>query len=171
MKNLDLSKILCQCPIGTPLYSTAFGTVIYQGLAGSVIITTMTDKDETSPSAKQFFRYDGTLATSQRDAECILFPSYNNRDWSLFKAPKSKVNVTLHPFDKVLVRDADNDDWKPDILSYIEDNPNKDYPFVAINECWVYCIPYNENTARLLGTSDAPDEEYEILFSKDFNVI
>ena len=173
MEKLDLSKILCQCPIGTPLYSTAFGTVIYQGLSGdkSIVTTTMAHKDVISHSAKQHFRCNGTLAVGQEDAECILFPSYNQRDWSLFKAPKSKISVTLHPFDKVLVRDTDNEEWDINIFSYIRDDPNDDYHFVTIDTKWRCCVPYNENTAHLLGTTDEPTEEYEILFSKDFNVI
>lgn len=181
MEKLDLSKILCQCPIGTPLYSTAFGTVIYRGLFDgnkkSVIVTTMANKDETSPSAKQYFRYDGTLASSQEEAECVLFPSYYQRDWNLFKAPKPKMSVTLHPFDKILVRDSPNEEWCANMLSHIDESnrisPFSDtvHPFVTISSSWNCCVPYNENTAHLLGTTEEPAEEYEFLFSKDFNVI
>lgn len=59
---------------------------------------------------------------------------------------------TLNPFDKVLVRDDDNDIWKGSLFSHIEHD--KEYPYFCLGLEWKYCIPYNEKTAHLLGTRD-----------------
>lgn len=57
------------------------------------------------------------------------------------------------PFDKVLVRDADKCVWKAGIYSHYE--KESAIPHVCIGGSGSYyaqCIPYDENTAHLLGT-------------------
>ena len=53
------------------------------------------------------------------------------------------------PYDKVLVRDDKEHDWNADLFSHI----NKIGNFVCLGSSWLYCIPYNEQTAHLLGTT------------------
>ena len=73
------------------------------------------------------------------------------------------VRVTLHPFDKVLVRDDSQSPWEAQFVSFITDEG-----FETINgEAWCLGVPYNKDTAHLLGTSDEPEIEYEIEFSKE----
>ena len=64
----------------------------------------------------------------------------------------SKFNFSK-PFDKVLVRDGNGDSWK---ISFFErkDKNNKDYPYACMNGDYAECIPYNEETAHLLGTDN-----------------
>lgn len=57
---------------------------------------------------------------------------------------------TLKPFDKVLVRDDDNEKWRIDLFSHQRDNGL----YECIDYSWKYCIPYNEQTAHLLGKTD-----------------
>lgn len=56
------------------------------------------------------------------------------------------------PFDKVLVRDTDEQAWCANYFSHYKNDP--DYFYVCINGIYHYCIPYNEHTAHLLGTTD-----------------
>lgn len=60
-----------------------------------------------------------------------------------------KPKVELKPFDKVLVRDLGSQAWQVSLFSY------KDSDFYyCCNGCgWNQCIPYNEETAHLLGTT------------------
>ena len=61
-----------------------------------------------------------------------------------------KPKVELKPFDKVLVRDFSKDKWSISFFSF----KKKDL-YVCINHCsWNQCIPYNEETSHLLGTTD-----------------
>ena len=69
---------------------------------------------------------------------------------------------TLKPFDKVLVRDsnlvADSSSclWGCQIFSFIRED--EDYPYVCINDEYSFCIPYNDDTKHLVGTTEeAPD--------------
>lgn len=61
-----------------------------------------------------------------------------------------KPKVELKPFDRVLVRDSKSDNWRANLFGYID---NGEY-YHCVFANWVYCIPYNEETAHLLGTTD-----------------
>lgn len=63
-----------------------------------------------------------------------------------------KIERPLKPFDKVLVRDTDEQAWCANYFSHYKNDPA--YFYVCINGIYHYCIPYNEHTAHLLGTTD-----------------
>lgn len=68
---------------------------------------------------------------------------------------EEKNEYEFKPFDKVLVRDADGV-WFADIFSHYSNSSVFKYK-TAGGASWEYCIPYNEETAHLLGTT----EKYE----------
>lgn len=63
-----------------------------------------------------------------------------------------KPECMFKPFDKVLVRDTDEQSWCANYFSHYKNDP--EYFYVCINGIYHYCIPYNEHTAHLLGTTD-----------------
>ena len=150
-KNLDLAEILKNCPRGTKLYSPLYGEVALDSV----------DEDYMYYPIKA--NRDGLQLTFARDGrfhrkfngECMLFPSKDQRDWSKFKAPVEKFDPkTLNPFDKVLVRDLNNERWKCSLFSFMLSN-------VMFCECpWEQGIPYNNETKHLIGTIDTPNKKY-----------
>lgn len=61
---------------------------------------------------------------------------------------------TFQPFDKVLVRDNSKENWIINLFGFID----KDNNCICSAFYWDTCIPYNEETKHLLGTSnDCPD--------------
>lgn len=61
-----------------------------------------------------------------------------------------KPKVELKPFDKVLSRRCSEDYWVLNFYSH-----KTDYYYICIDgSSNLYCIPYNEGTAHLLGTTD-----------------
>ena len=65
---------------------------------------------------------------------------------------KTKVDE-LKPFDKVLVRDVKDEIWEPAFFfRYLSQFSGYNYQTVG-GEWRVYCIPYNEETAKLIGTT------------------
>lgn len=60
------------------------------------------------------------------------------------------------PFDKVLVRDDDTFPWYADLYSHY-DNEDK-YKHKCIGSNYRQCIPYNEDTAHLIGTYESYKE-------------
>lgn len=83
-EKLNLCKILKDCPKGTKLYSTIFGTVSFLVIESDYFIEVSLDDYET-----ETFTCDGRYY-AQYDGECVLFPSKEQRDWSKFKCPKPK---------------------------------------------------------------------------------
>lgn len=65
------------------------------------------------------------------------------------------LKTQLKPFEKVLGRDADDDTWQADLFSYIVQEGNDDPLFKCVGHNYWQCIPYNANTAHLLGTSES----------------
>lgn len=66
-----------------------------------------------------------------------------------------KPKVELKPFDKVLVRDSIiNDTWRINFFECMVSDCRNDLYYRCMTGTWRFCIPYNENTKRLLGTTD-----------------
>lgn len=75
------------------------------------------------------------------------------------KEEKQKFNPnTLEAFDKVLVRDDINNKWIARFFDFYE----KGNYHVTSGSIWKYCIPYNNNTKYLHGTSNKAPEYYQI---------
>lgn len=63
-----------------------------------------------------------------------------------------KPKCEFKTFDKVLGRNEKDDVWEADLFSHYREESQ--YPFRCIGFSRKYCIPYNEETAHLLGTTD-----------------
>ena len=63
-----------------------------------------------------------------------------------------KPKCEFKPFDKVLVRNGKDKVWKAELFSNYREESQ--YPFRCIGFSRKYCIPYNEETAHLLGTTN-----------------
>ena len=93
------------------------------------------------------------------DGECILFPSREERDWSKFKPKKNRFDPkTLQPYMKVLVRDRNFENWNCGFFSHKD--VSCAYPYRCIGTPYICCIPYNDETKHLLGTSGEAPEYY-----------
>ena len=159
-ENIDLKKILKDCPEGTEFYHAAYGRVYFICI----------DLNRTYPIRLSFSQEisDDVGVTSKglinnnHNGECLLFPSKDQRDWSKFTAPwykKEKFDPkTLQPFDKILARNVHSENWNCDIFSNINDN--EPYKYNTISNYWKYGIPYNDETKHLLGTTDEAPKYY-----------
>ena len=158
-ERVDLNKILKDCPKGWEFYSSIHGVVNFEELNTSdkypVIISYKNGKLES-------FGADGRLFLDYA-GECVLFPSKDQRDWSKFTAPwykKDKFDPkTLKPFDKVLVRDSFSQNWACGFFSHIVVFDNM-YRYNIAEVLYKMCIPYNDDTKHLAGTTDEAPEYY-----------
>ena len=69
-----------------------------------------------------------------------------------------KPECPFKPFDKVLVRDGVDEQWRISIFSHHQEKYG-DFPYVCMNGVYRYCIPYNEHTAQLLDPTSPYIEE------------
>lgn len=158
-KNIDLTKILKDCPIGTKLYSPIFGEVDFKEIRSDDKYAIITKKGSYTATFTEegFYRADV-------DGECLLFPSKDQRDWSKFTAPWYKKErfdpKTLKPFDKVLVRN-EHDTWTCSLFSHIKNKPYTLFIYVTCESVYKYCIPYNDDTKHLVGTTKEAPEYYK----------
>ena len=159
-ENIDLTKILKDCPKNTIFYSS-----IYEYVTVRIMIT---NKDYPITLYKSSVNGDFFLCrltkegkyNNQFNGECTLFPSKGQRDWSKFTAPwckKEKFDPkTLKLHDKVLVRDEFTYSWASAYFYHIEED--SDYPYMTTRSAYRYCIPYNNDTKHLDGRKEqAPD--------------
>lgn len=84
--------------------------------------------------------------------------SFENQDlWHL--APKPHYDIAnFQPKQWVLVRQGDVCAWRLDIFSNLKEGTV--CQFECVGNSMVQCIPFNEETKHLLGTTDMPSEEY-----------
>ena len=69
---------------------------------------------------------------------------------------KIKKEHEFNPFDKVLVRNFEEDNWDIEFFQEIG-GEDIDYQFVCLSGYFNFCIPY-EGNEELLGTSNSPKE-------------
>lgn len=159
-ENIDLTKILKDCPEGTKLYTTIWGEVTFIKVSENVCnlypIIIYNECDHVGLTK------DGRYLINKQDSECILFPSKEQRDWSKFTAPwykKGKFDPkTLKPFDRVIVRNFKTTKWRCEHFSYF-DGSNYN-PCIASCCSYAFCVPYNDDTKHLVGTTDEAPEYY-----------
>ena len=127
---------------GLKLYSPVFGECEF---------------DHVSPSDSIYVRYKdtqiefnkyGQFSLNNSDGECLLFPSKEVREWSNYQSP-----YDFKPFDKVVVRDGEYT-WHIDFFECYNPTDGSD-PYVCMHETWEYCLPFNAETAKLIGTKNS----------------
>lgn len=167
-ENLNLCEILKDCPAGTKLWSPVWGNVTLMQINDTSIYPIIL-------SAVGFnyisLRSDGKMYDGIKEAECLLFPSKNQRDWSKFKAPVEKPKVPtkkfnpeeFKPFDHILVRDGNGLAWIPSLFDRILKEPTDEGSVVELisEKIWEQCIPYNNETKELVRTSDDCPDYYK----------
>lgn len=141
---MNIAEILKDAPKGTKLYSTVAGYVELLGINNKLahpIRVTIENSDDI-----ESFTKEGKYNNEYPNGECVLFPSKENRDWSKFKVEKS---YKFEPFDKVLVRAYEANNWSCNYFSHMSKGC-----YVCLGGIiWNYCIPYNDETKHLVGTN------------------
>lgn len=171
-ENIDLTKILRDCPQGCKFYSSVHGEVEFKAIKLKRLKYRL-DTDvpdyhlptfEKDPYPIKFTAQNIEYCVSsvgehiKGKGECTFFPSREQRDWNKFTAPWYKRDrfdpKTLQAFDRILTMHKHI--WVGRIVSHIE----KNMIFVTSGGFYDYCVPYNDDTMHLLGTSDEAPEYY-----------
>jgi hypothetical protein len=136
-----VADYLRNAPKGTKLYSPIFGECEF---------------DHVSPCDSIYVRYKdtqiefnkyGQFSLDNSDGECLLFPSKEVREWNNYRVP---VRYGFEPFDNVVVRNENL--WHIDLFErYL---PGEESPYECLHGVWKHCLPFNEETAKLIGTNN-----------------
>ena len=166
-ENIDLTKILKDCPKGTKFYSYIFGDEtyfqgfsLYEGKPISIIIYGKKGEWQNFSLSRKGHPY------SDECGECCIFPSREMRDWSKFTVPWYKKErfdpKTLQPFDRVLAASMADERWVCDFFSHIGESIRDSGRLYVGTGFGAYdrMIPYNDETKHLVGTTDEAPEYY-----------
>jgi uncharacterized Fe-S cluster protein YjdI len=146
---MNIAKILKKCPSGTKLYSPLYGEIELVSVYDKKYPIVCSHKVNNVEYYRTF-----TEEGKCRDynAELMLYPSRDQRDWNKFGVTDQVNDHQFKPFDRVLVRDRNDGEWGCDFFSHIaEDNR-----YICIHSWWKQCIPY-EGNEHLLNTTNKPE--------------
>ena len=160
-QKLNLCEILKDCPKGWEFYSSIYGKLRFDHInINSICPIVLRKNKDFYPIVTKYGRHS---ADYENEGECTLFPSKDQRDWSKFTAPwykKEKFDPkNLQPFDKVLAKDSSTSLWKIELFSHMI--KSRVFSCVCMHTNFMYCIPYNDDTKHLLGTTDEAPEFYK----------
>ena len=99
------------------------------------------------------------LATEAEKQQLIDALAKEGKAWDAEKKMivDLKPKCEFKPFDKVLCRNSKDDTWEADFFARLtrkEIDYTQSGKYLCVGDLWMYCIPYNEETAHLLGTTD-----------------
>ena len=106
-----------------------------------------------------FICYDKEISILRQATDYEKFQLFDalekkNKAWDSEKKAivDLKPKWTPKPFDKVMTRVNGNAIWSANIFSHIDQNG--EYVTIGCIAGYPYCLPYNEETAKLIGTSN-----------------
>ena len=141
-ENLNLVEILKYAPEGTKLWSP---------ICGECELVKVVEKWQYPIKCKKsgevtFWNFRGNgKYENYDDAECVLFPSKENRNWSTFKVPNK--HKEFEPYQKVLVGTMVNNQciWKRDIYLNYNENAKTHHTFYESMVPDSLIIPYDKH--------------------------
>lgn len=132
----------------------------YHNIIAYCGITTMEIFCESSRN--ECWTYGTSLKPATKEQRDLLFAKMKEAgyEWDADKKELKKIQPhydikNFQPFDKVMVRVGNKSKWTCDLFSHY----HKGFHCVGCDD-WIQCIPYNDDTKHLLGTTDMPSEEY-----------
>ena len=133
------------------------------GYVEFVVIWNLEHRNETDYVEQNYFtnHFDCiNLATEEEKRRFIEELKKYTHDSDMKKILKEyfgieeKQECEFEPFQQVLVRDDCKRRWVCALFNFYDRRKETSYPFVCIGGSFRYCIPYNDQTKHLLGTTD-----------------
>ena len=157
-ENISLCNILKDCPKDMKLWSPVWGDVFLKEVDERdtyIVISVCNHFMDVRlyPNGKMF---------NLGKAECVIFPSQTQRDWSKFKAPIEKFNPReFKPGNIILARRGDNRRWNMDLyLGAVQDKDGNITSVFSYHHKWFQCIPYNDETKHVLDSKSGEVPEF-----------
>ena len=95
------------------------------------------------------------IATDSEKKQLFEALAKENKVWNAEKKQVVDLKIkwmSLKPFDKVITRNAYDDIWTANIFSHMDSCG--EYVTIGCAGGYHYCLPYNDETAHLIGTTD-----------------
>ena len=119
---INLVNILKYCPEGLKLYSPLFGEVTFKEISNNDTILCDSIKYNGNITTISFTRL-GRYYCEFPSAECVLFPSKDQKDWGKFQIPIKRGDIMMF-IDKSAVFMVDTKkDTYTDTIAYVSKHP------------------------------------------------
>ena len=130
-----------------------------------IIYYDIDDKEIYEKTFNDMDGYDAIPATKEQRDLLFAMMRESGYEWDAYKKevkklPKHYDISNFQPFDEVLVRDKNDCYWEADFFSRIITRKDSRREFKCVKDYWKQCIPFNEKTKHLLGTTNPCDERY-----------
>lgn len=147
----------CCVAIFNVLFVIIFGMGIIKFAASRLYrFLNKSDDNQNGDSAGEYVKKE--LDETKKELERRLHERYLIELRGLVNAMQT---YKFDPFEKVLVRDFKNSEWRAAIFAWHDDREDH-YPFrTTDNEGYSFCLPYNYITARLVNTTMSLEELLE----------
>lgn len=158
-EKVDLTKILKNCPKGFKLYSPMVGEVEFERILDGRAYPIITSYNErTLAFTNEGFYYDDAGA----EAECLLFPTAEQRDWRKFKAPWYKKEMDINS-----MSNKDDERLRKTVIAFLKDFAEQGY------ENAVECIDWLEKQGEQASsqTNEELIREWTIQDAKDGDIL
>lgn len=143
---VDITKYLKDYPLGIKMYSPELGECELIEFTDRTVTVQYIDKKSNKAKTYTYDQFGRDYQGHYPDKNCHIFLE-KEKEWFDFVKP----NFEFKPFDKVLVRNRKDGCWQPNFFGkFSKYNPST--PYFCLYGWWTYCIPFNEETEKLLGT-------------------
>lgn len=142
-------------------YTEFYAKFVTPNYSGNTFKTEKWSKETNEAVIKQYISNieefkGGKLNLSTLEIE--KHPEFKDGDAEKKQLVDLSKKCEFKPFDKVLVRDTKDEFWRPAFFVSLDEHCITEYAYGLIGDpegvfC-KYCIPYNEETAHLIGTTD-----------------
>lgn len=146
-KNCDIVFIFNRLRTEDSFYYYAFHTLQTNN-------TGVIDCHITLPYAWTFFGSKMNFATDSEKQRLFDALAKEGKAWDAEKKQivDLKPKCEFKPFDRVITRNDEDDIWTANIFSHMDSHG--EYVTIGCVGGYTYCIPYNEVTAKLIGTTN-----------------
>lgn len=96
-----------------------------------------------------------SLELAPDELKCALFSVMTKGGYKYDKKQHKLIKQEFKPFDKVLVRNYNYENWKCSLFSHYQNSNETEYIYVTMNGSYIHCIPYKGNE-YLLNKIDNP---------------
>ena len=143
-EKLNLVEILKDAPKGTKLWSPVYGDITFLEVNENADYPIICEVGIS-------FTKEGRLIKGFPNAECVIFPSKENRNWAAFEIPKEHKH--FETFQKLLVKEYCEGEyrWVPELYGYYDALPHLHY---LVGTSWTIdledkIIPYEGNEDKV----------------------
>lgn len=113
------------------------------------------DENMFTTTTTSWTRLDDVRKANEKEVERLMIAiAKNGYEWDKENLRLKKKTYIFKPYERVLVRDKDNQNWMADFFGY--ECSSADYQYNCIGSTWSQCIPYEGNES-LLGTTGSPE--------------